>query len=177
MPEERKVPNRKASAWFSPEAGNVTLELALILPLLLLVLGGALDLGMLFWEKQVLTNATREGARAAIKASDDTSTVRPAKTQSQVRQIVQNYLTRHRIKDASGQPLVLNDSQFSYTWEYSAAGTLVTVALQQIPYRMMLLPNFRSFFGYTRQPGDQDFFLQARTIMAAEWHVSVPPPP
>lgn len=159
------------------ETGNVTLELALILPLLLLILGGALDLGMLFWEKQVLTNATREGARAAIKAVDDTSTVRPAKTQSQVRQIVQNYLTQHRIKDADGQLLVLSDGQFSYTWQYTASGTLVTIALQQIPYRMMLLPNFRSFFGYTRQPGDQTFFLQARTVMAAEWHVSVPPSP
>lgn len=155
------------------QAGNVTLELALILPLLLLILGGALDLGMLFWEKQVLTNATREGARAASKLEDDSSGVRPAR----VRQIVQDYLTQHRIKDANGQPLVLSDSQFSYTWEYTATGTLVTVALQQIPYRMMLLPNFRSFFGYTRQPGDQTFFLQARTVMAAEWHVSMPPSP
>ncbi len=154
------------------QAGNVTLELALILPLLLLILGGALDLGMLFWEKQVLTNATREGARAASKV-DGPSGVGPAR----VRQIVQDYLTQHRIKDANGQPLVLSDSQFSYTWEYTATGTLVTVALQQIPYRMMLLPNFRSFFGYTRQPGDQTFFLQARTVMAAEWHVSVPPSP
>lgn len=171
------APQKETTRRRRHETGNVTLELALILPLLLLILGGALDLGMLFWEKQVLTNATREGARSAIKAVDDGTIVRPAKTQSQVRQIVQNYLTQHRIKDATGQPLVLSEGQFSYTWQYTASGTLVTIALQQIPYRMMLLPNFRSFFGYTRQPGDENFFLQARTVMAAEWHVSVPPSP
>lgn len=171
------APQKETTRRRPRETGNVTLELALILPLLLLILGGALDLGMLFWEKQVLTNATREGARAAARAKHDLDSVRPDKSRSEVRLIVQNYLTRHGIKDANGQPLVLSDDQFSYTWQYTASGTLVTVALQQIPYRMMLLPNFRSFFGYTRQPGDQHFFLQARTVMAAEWHVSVPPSP
>ncbi len=151
------------------EAGNITVELGLALPLLLFMLGGALDLGMLFWEKQVLTNATREGVRAASKAVDNGVTVQAEKTQSQVRQVVQAYLDRHHIKDLNGQPLVLTAQMFSYQWASSSSGTQVTVALQQIPYRMMLLPNFRALFGAPRQPGDSSFYLSASSTMAAEW--------
>jgi Flp pilus assembly protein TadG len=170
MPPTTRLPRRT-----SREQGNVIVELALILPLLLFITAGALDLGMLFWEKHVLTNATREGARAAVKALDDSTNVVAEKTQAQVRQVVQNYLNRLRIKDLSGEDLVLDGNTFSYTWDTSGSGTLVTVALAQIPYRMMLLPNFRTFFGYNRQPGDEAFYLQARTIMAAEW--TTPPSP
>ncbi len=169
--------------WLAPtarrrrEAGNITIELGLVLPLLLLILGGALDLGMLFWEKQVLTNATREGARVAAMASlENNTTLKAAKTQSQVRQVVQNYLDRYHIKDLSGAPLVLTDSMFSYTWAGSASGTLITVALNQIPYRMMLLPNIQSLFG-SPGPGGNSFFLNARTTMAAEWSLASPPSP
>lgn len=160
------------------EAGNITIELGLALPLLLLILGGALDLGMLFWEKQVLTNATREGARAAAKGFlEKNATIKPTKTQNQVRQVVQAYLDRHHVKDLNGVPLVLTDGMFTYTWAGSASGALVTVALNQIPYRMMLLPNAQSFFGTLRQEGDSSFFLNARTTMAAEWPLTSPPSP
>jgi TadE-like protein len=52
------------------EHGNITIEMALALPLFLFLVAGVLDLGMLFWEKNVITNAAREGARAAAKAVD-----------------------------------------------------------------------------------------------------------
>ncbi len=64
------------------EQGNVAVELALAMPLLLLIIAGVVDLGLLFWEKHVLTNATREGARAAIKAVDTGTAVDPQMTQS-----------------------------------------------------------------------------------------------
>jgi Flp pilus assembly protein TadG len=159
------------------EAGNVTVELGLALPLLLLMLGGTLDLGMLFWEKQVLTNATREGARAAAKAVDHGGVVVADKTQSQVRQVVQGYLDRYHLKDLNGQRLILTGSMCTYTWSPSSSGMLVTVALNQIPYRMMLLPNVRSWFGTPRQPGDSHFYLNAVSTMAAEWPATSPPPP
>ncbi len=43
------------------------MELALVFPLLLLLLAGITDLGLLYWEKQILTNATGEGARLAAR--------------------------------------------------------------------------------------------------------------
>ncbi len=54
------------------------MEMALILPILLLVVAGIIDLGTLYWEKQILTNATGEGARMAARAGADGTADRPA---------------------------------------------------------------------------------------------------
>jgi Flp pilus assembly protein TadG len=157
------------------EKGSVIIELALILPLFLVILAGSIDLGMLFWEKHVLTNATREGARAAAKAMDTGTAVVAQKTQSQVRQVVQDYVDQFSIKNLDGSPLVLGGSNFSYTWANTGSGPVLNVSLNQVPYQMMLLPNFSTFFGGTRTPGDEAFYLNAQTSMAAEW--STPPGP
>jgi hypothetical protein len=45
------------------EKGVICVEIALILPFLILLLLGALDFGLLVHEHQVLQNAAREGAR------------------------------------------------------------------------------------------------------------------
>ncbi len=49
-----------------PETGAELIELALILPILLLVLGGIMDFGFLFLRYEVVTNAAREGARLGV---------------------------------------------------------------------------------------------------------------
>lgn len=157
------------------ERGNVAVELALAMPLLLLIIAGVVDLGMLFWEKHVLTNATREGARAAVKAVDTGTAVTAEKTQSQIQQVVQTYLDNFAVKNLDGSDLVLNGSTFSYAWTNTPSGTVLTVSLNQIPYRMMLLPNTRALFGHSRSEGDEAFYLTAQTSMAAEW--TTPPGP
>jgi len=48
------------------ERGAEIVELALVLPLLMLVLGGIVDFGFLFKNYEVVTNAAREGARFAV---------------------------------------------------------------------------------------------------------------
>jgi len=48
------------------ERGAELIEFALVLPLLLLVLLGIIDFGFLFQRYEVLSNATREGARMAV---------------------------------------------------------------------------------------------------------------
>lgn len=157
------------------ERGNVAVELALAMPLLLLIIAGVIDLGLLFWEKQVITNATREGARAAVRAVDTGTAVNAQLTQGQIQQVVQDYLDNFAVKNLDGSALVLNGSMFSYTWAPTPSGTVLTVALNQVPYRMMLLPNTRALFGYTRTEGDEAFYLSAQTSMAAEWNT--PPGP
>lgn len=47
------------------EAGAEVVEFALVLPLLLLVLTGIIDFGLMFQRYEVVTNAAREGARVA----------------------------------------------------------------------------------------------------------------
>jgi Flp pilus assembly protein TadG len=48
------------------ERGAELIEFALIFPILLLVVVGIIDFGFLFQRFEVLTNATREGARMAV---------------------------------------------------------------------------------------------------------------
>jgi Flp pilus assembly protein TadG len=48
------------------QRGGALIEFVIVLPLLLLIMAGIADFGILFYNKQILTNASREGARAGI---------------------------------------------------------------------------------------------------------------
>lgn len=57
-----------------PERGAVAVEMAIVLPLLLLVLGGVIDFGRLFMAEIMVTNAAREGARMTAMGYNSTDT-------------------------------------------------------------------------------------------------------
>jgi hypothetical protein len=50
--------------------GGAVVEFAIILPLLIALLFGIVEFGLLLYNKQIITNASREGARAGIVARD-----------------------------------------------------------------------------------------------------------
>jgi Flp pilus assembly protein TadG len=62
-------------------SGQSLVEFALLLPVMLLLLIGALDIGRLFYFDIVVGNAVREGARQAVD---------PAYTNAQITQVVQS---------------------------------------------------------------------------------------
>jgi len=62
---KRRVGNRK---------GNAMIEFALVLPLLLSILGGVTDFGLIFFVSHTVQNAAREGARLAVTLDFDTGT-------------------------------------------------------------------------------------------------------
>ncbi len=66
------------------ERGAEFVEFALALPLLLLVVLGIMDFGLLFQQYLVITNAAREGARVAVL---------PSYTAANARQRAQDYIT------------------------------------------------------------------------------------
>jgi len=151
--------------------GNVIVELALVLPFLLLVVAGIVDLGLLYWEKHVITNGSREGARAGARAGTAGAADQRV---SQVEQIVQAYLDRYNLKGPDGNSIVLaNNATFFYTWDNSGSPPVLTVELRDIPVAMMLLPNIQALLG--GQVRTTPVMLQARTTMAAEW--TTPPVP
>ena len=48
------------------QRGAAAVELAIILPFLVVLVFGMIEFGIMFYDKAVLTNASREGARAGI---------------------------------------------------------------------------------------------------------------
>ena len=59
-------PKMKTKRIITDQKGGALIELAIVLPLLVLLLIGAVEFGILYYNKQVITNASREGARAGI---------------------------------------------------------------------------------------------------------------
>lgn len=149
------------------EKGSVAVEMAVIAPLLVLMVAGILDLGLLYWEQEVLTNAAREGARAGARAITDlTGNGRAQKTTTEVRTIVQSYLQNNNIKDASGSDIVLTPSNCTYTWAGTNPAT-ITVQLINIPVKLMMLPNAQKLFSGAGISSEVN--LNASITMAAEW--------
>jgi Flp pilus assembly protein TadG len=60
------APLRGGPRHWSAETGAELIEFAIVLPLMLLVLFGIIDFGLLFQRYHVVTNAAREGARVAV---------------------------------------------------------------------------------------------------------------
>ena len=52
--------------WRATQSGQAVIELALTLPLLLVIVMGIFDFGLMFQHYEVVTNAAREGARVGV---------------------------------------------------------------------------------------------------------------
>ena len=48
------------------QKGVAAIEFAIVLPLLMIIIFGIVEFGLLLYDKQVITNASREGARAGV---------------------------------------------------------------------------------------------------------------
>ena len=81
------------------QRGAALLEMALTLPLLLLVCVGILEFGRAYQTWQVITNAAREGARIAVlPGMDDTA----------VRSRVQQYMTIGQLPQAASATIAID---------------------------------------------------------------------
>jgi Flp pilus assembly protein TadG len=69
------------------ERGAVAAEFALLLPVLLIILFGIIEFGMIMYGREIVTNAAREGARAGIVQGP------PKRTGGEIIAIATNYLT------------------------------------------------------------------------------------
>lgn len=59
----------------APQRGAAAVEFALLLPVLMALFMGSLEIGLILYDKAVLTNASREGARAGIVLRNPKPTV------------------------------------------------------------------------------------------------------
>jgi Flp pilus assembly protein TadG len=113
------------------EKGTAAVEFALILPMLLLMLFVIIEFGFIFYDKAVLTNASREGARKGILARD------PRVSAATISTTVGAYCARNLISfgpssvpttSISGAPCPASDDDITVTVRY--------------PYNFLVLPNF-----------------------------------
>ena len=72
--------------------GAAVVEFAIVAPFLFLIIFGIIEFGRLFMVQQILTNASREGARRAILESS---------TEAEVKTLVNDYLTSTSVSGAT----------------------------------------------------------------------------
>ena len=107
------------------------IEFAIVLPLMLLVLLGTIDFGMLFQRYEVVTNAAREGARIAVL---------PGYSDADVEARVTQFLTAGGLTEApivpppvrttaglpGGQCINVISVTVEYPYTYSAVGAIAS---------------------------------------------------
>ena len=87
----RRLHWRRNSAAREVRRGAIFVELAIVLPIFLLMFIGIIEFGRAVMVQQIVTNAALEGARRAIV---------PGATQAQVQTLVENYLANTSIDPA-----------------------------------------------------------------------------
>ena len=105
------------------DRGAAAVEFALILPILLLLIGGIIDFGNLYYNQIIVSNAARDGARL-VSANP---VANPGWTSAQI---------QARITAASS-PVNVNST--STSWTCGAAGTNATVTVTRIGFQWTIL--------------------------------------
>jgi Flp pilus assembly protein TadG len=106
------------------ERGSELIELALVLPILLLIVAGIIDFGFLFERYEVVTNAAREGARIGVL---------PGYTAADIQSRVTDYLNAGGL---SGAAATITPT---YTTDTLSTGLTVNVVQVTVAYPSQFL--------------------------------------
>ena len=115
--------------------GQSLLEFALVLPILLIVTFGIIEFGILVYNQQIITNASREGARAGIVASDPRV---PPSGANSIDAVVQQYCANNLISFDAQNPPVTTVSGYEAKAPFRQ-NLQVQVSYQ---YSFLVMPNF-----------------------------------
>ena len=141
--------------WRRDERGAALLEMAFVLPMLLLISIAILEFGRAFQTWQILTNAAREGARVAVL---------PGITDSMVTARVQEYVEAGVLDpDATTTVTIQHDVPISYG-NGTAPGTKVNVSY---PFKFIVLNGVAKLVASSTTLGT-DFTMAASATMRNE---------
>ena len=134
------------------QSGAETVEFAIILPILLIILFGIMEYGIVLYDKAVITNASREGARSGIAYKC------PVLSEAQIRAAV--------IRATS-----LTGGGSSLLFSFASGGTAPTITITPLTvtvtysYRFLALGKLMSLFvpGFTNP-----IMLSSTTVMNYE---------
>lgn len=135
--------------------GASVVEFAVILPLLIVLVFGIIEFGMLMYNQQVITNASREGARAGIVAQNPrvSDYGNPS-----IDNVVQTYCLNHLVTFATVKPLP-NTLVTGYD-PNALFGQDLTVKVTY-NYEFLVIPNFIPVINKLRP-------MTAQTVMRYE---------
>lgn len=156
------------------ESGVSAIEFALIAPLLFVLTFGIIEFGLLLFDKAVLTNASREGARAAIIRNfavnaDNTTTYSPL-SETEIEDVVTAYANNYLINLGVAGDNDLTSDDITITYLGSSGGNApeiggrVTVDVQYT-YDFLVFPNLAELIGGSF---DGTISLVGTTVMRME---------
>ena len=139
---------------FSSQKGASVVEFALILSLLVVITFGIIEFGLLMYNQQMITNASREGARAGIVASSPRV---PSTGAYSIDSVVQNYCGSYMVTFGGSNTPSTSVTGYSANAAFGA-DLEVSVTYQ---YSFLVLSSF--------VPGiNSTINLQATTVMRYE---------
>jgi Flp pilus assembly protein TadG len=119
--ENREVRSEKREVGWRRRRGNAVLDMALVLPILLMLAFGVVEYGYYFFVKNNVQAAAREGARAAIV---------PAATYQNVVDAVGNVMTAAGLNNTGYTITVTDSAGGAISMTTVAAGTSIKVSVQ-----------------------------------------------
>ncbi len=122
------------------ERGGVMAEFAIILPALVLILFGIVEFALIMYDKAVITNASREGARLASLYYPDPTDPTARIPDAQVQTAVMNYAASFLIT-FGGNSLQVSDIQVDPP-TLDANGQWVRRVVVNYQYGFLVLPGF-----------------------------------
>jgi Flp pilus assembly protein TadG len=134
------------------QEGAGLVEFAILAPLLVILLFGLLEFGFSLYAKEVVTNASREGARYGVVYCTSRKTIAQIKAQ------VQDYMTKSGFNETPS----INVSPDPATLK---SNDQLTVSVSY-PYTFQVLPGF--FAGFFDSTMTGAVTLQANTVMLME---------
>ncbi len=130
------------------------MEFALVLPLLFALIFAAIEFGVAMYDKSVLTNASREGARAAIVA------MTPRITDAQITSVVNTYAQNNMLSFKSASLATTVSPAYATRNATGSSATPITVQVTY-NYGFLMLPRFLTTFTGTLN-------LRGATVMRME---------
>ncbi|MGD9824325.1 TadE/TadG family type IV pilus assembly protein [Desulfobacter sp.] len=125
------------------ESGVAAVEFALVSPVLILLFFVIIEFSIVLYDKAIITNASREGARSATVYNGDAS-------DAAVKDLVDSYLSNHLISLGGNNSPSVN---------VTTTGDNLTVSVNYT-YDFLVLPNFTSL--------DTSLNLSGTTVMRME---------
>ncbi len=145
------------------ERGVAAIEMALITPFLLVLTFGSVEFGVLLFDKAMITNASREGARASI-AYNPRDVQNFCEDGVTVQGVVDEYLGGHLISLGGGSPATVTTT-LAEADANTGARRICTVDVRY-NYNFMVLPDLLAGF-FSGGMGDA-IPLRAQTVMRME---------